>query len=158
MAKSDLGKDLLLIHARMFNHRAAMSGEIKHFVKEFESRRGNREVKRLQEVVSSASKIDHCLPECVELSSRLAVLQDEISKATDTAVAILNRESDEEDIKYNNKEKIEAEWNVFTKEIEVAKQDVEKRHRERIQELKRENQQRKGEQNDPEKPQTMSSN
>ena len=136
MAQPDLGKDLLLIHARIFNHRAVLSGDIKQFVREFEAKRNNREVIRLQDVSSKAEKIGHVLPECCDLSSRLKTLEDQISKATDLANGILNRENNDEEIRKLYKDKRDAEWAEFTDEIEKAKHDVEKRHRERVNELK----------------------
>lgn len=136
MAQPDLGKDLMLIHARIFNHRAVLSGEIKQFVKDFETKRNNREVTRLQDVSSKAEKIGHVLPECYDLSSRLKTLEEQISQATDLATGILNRENHNEEVRKVYKDKRDSEWAEFTEEIEKAKEDVEKRHLERVNELK----------------------
>ena len=136
MAQPDLGKDLLLIHARIFNHRAVLSGDIRQFIKDFETKRNNREATRLQDVSSKAEKIGHVLPECYDLSSRLKTLEEKISQATDLANGILNRESNDEEVRKLYEDKRDAEWAEFTDEIEKAKHDVEKRHRERVNELK----------------------
>lgn len=141
MASTDLGKDLLLIHARIFKHQAVLDGEVKYFIKEFESRRNNRELARLEEIESNASRIDRNLSECVELPARLKSLQEKIEGASKTANTILSRDNNDEAVRNERKMKRDAEWEVFLKEIEAAKQDVELRHRDRIDKLKSEKQQ-----------------
>ena len=139
MASNDLGKDLLLIHARMFKHHAVLDGEAKYFIKEFESRRNNRELKRLDEVVSSSNSIDHNLSECVSgdlHSQRLQSLQENVSMVIKTADGIINKEKNDDAVRNVNKAKRDAEWEKFVKEMEIAKQDVERRHRQRVNELK----------------------
>ena len=141
MASRDLGKELLRIHSQIFNHHAALTGESKYFIKEFESRRNNREHKRINEVVSSANAIGHDLLECVDLSSRIGSLQEKVLLATKTADDILSKERNDNEVRKNNEVKRDADWNVFMKEMEAAKQDVERRHRERVNELKSEKKQ-----------------
>ena len=141
MASRDLGKELLQIHAQIFNHHAVLNGESKYFIKEFESRRNNRELSRLNEITSNASRIEHNVTECADLSSRIESLQEKVSKATITANDILNKDNNDDEIRKENKMKRDADWDVFIKEMETAKQDVERRHRERVNELKLEKKQ-----------------
>eukprot|EP00794_Sanderia_malayensis_P006298 gene6298-7020_t len=137
MAQLDLGKDLLLMHARMFDHRAAMNAENKVFVKEFETKRNNREYTRLKEVASIEDKLGHLLPECCELSTtRLDLLQEKINNAIAKSEEILNRKSCEEEIRQTRKDKRDQNWTEFVKEMDKATHDVERLHRERMQELK----------------------
>lgn len=149
MASSDMGKDLVLIHARIFKHQAVLDGEAKYFIKEFESRRNNRESTRLEEVASSASLIDHTLSECCELTSRLQSLQAKVSKATKTANDIMNRERNDDEVRNENKVRRDVDWKMFLKEIETAKQDVERRHRERMNVLKSEKRHEKSPESTP---------
>ena len=137
MAQPDLGKDLLLMHARLFNHRAVLSGEIKQFVKEFETKRSNREYTRLEEIVSTADKIGHSLPECRDLAvARFDILQNKVNEATNKATEIFNRETNEEEMRKANTEIRDKEMSEFKEEMEKAQNDVERLHKERIQELK----------------------
>ena len=39
------------IYERLFNHRPFVQGEVKHFVKEFEEKKGDKEVNELFEIV-----------------------------------------------------------------------------------------------------------
>ena len=142
MASRDLGKEVLLIHAQLFNHHAALSGEAKYFIKEFESRRNNRESTKLNEIASNAGTIDHNLVECADLSSRIRPLQEKVLKATFAANDILNKDKNDDEVRQRNKMERDADWEVFLKEIETAKQDVERRHRERVNELKSEKRQK----------------
>lgn len=138
MAQPDLGKDLLLMHARMFNHRGVLSGEQKHFIKEFETKRNNRESTRINEIVSIVDKIGHSLPECCEQSTatRLELLQQKINNATEKANEILTRETDNHAMRKVNNEKREAEWVCFLNDMEKAQNDVERLHKERMLEFK----------------------
>lgn len=142
MASRDLGKELLQIYAQIFNHHAALKGESKYFIKEFESRRNNRESSRLNEIASNASRIEHNLAECADLSFRIESLQKKVSKATTAANDILNKEKHDDEVRKENKMKRDADWDVFIKEMETAKQDVERRHRERMNDLKSEKKQK----------------
>ena len=52
--------DLIDIHSRLFNHRPFVRGETKHFVKEFETRRKDREVDRVFKVLERVTDLRDC--------------------------------------------------------------------------------------------------
>jgi len=53
-------KDLIDIHSRLFNHRPFVRGETKHFVKEFETKREDREVDRVFKVLERVTDLRDC--------------------------------------------------------------------------------------------------
>ena len=52
--------DLIDIHSRLFNHRPFVRGETKHFVKEFETKRKDREVDRVFKVLERVTDLRDC--------------------------------------------------------------------------------------------------
>ena len=133
----EIARDAFMIHRRLFDHRAVIRAECKNFVKEFETKKNDREYARLREVTILAEKIGHSLPECKELAhQRLTGLQETVTEATNNAQDILSRESKDYEIRKHNKEKIEKEWKEFEEEMKTAKEDVEKRHQERMEKLR----------------------
>lgn len=48
MIAEQILKDVIEVHSRLFDHRPILQGHMKAFVKEFEEKRGNRELERLQ--------------------------------------------------------------------------------------------------------------
>ena len=48
------------IHGRLFNHRPFVQGEIKHFVKEFEEKRKDREVEHVFKVLEVVTELRDC--------------------------------------------------------------------------------------------------
>lgn len=48
------------IYGRLFNHRPFLQGEVKHFVKEFEERRQDREVENVFKVLERVTELRDC--------------------------------------------------------------------------------------------------
>ncbi|KAF7993361.1 hypothetical protein HCN44_007864 [Aphidius gifuensis] len=51
-------KDTGVIWSRLFDHRPFVHGEISYFVREFEEKRGDREVERLFKILEYSSELD----------------------------------------------------------------------------------------------------
>nr|XP_037278058.1 biogenesis of lysosome-related organelles complex 1 subunit 5-like isoform X2 [Rhipicephalus microplus] len=50
-------KDITEIYSRLFDHKPFLQGEIKFFVKEFEEKRGDREVQKLFEMLEDVTEV-----------------------------------------------------------------------------------------------------
>ena len=60
---TNYGQDLLEIHGRLFNHRPFVQGETRHFVKEFEEKRQDREVENVFSLLERIAELrDSGLP------------------------------------------------------------------------------------------------
>ncbi|KAM8789054.1 biogenesis of lysosome-related organelles complex 1 subunit 5 isoform 1-T1 [Rhynchonycteris naso] len=60
-------KDLGEIHSRLLDHRPVIHGEIRYFVKEFEEKRGLREMRVLENLKNMIHETnEHALPKCRE--------------------------------------------------------------------------------------------
>ncbi|XP_074064257.1 biogenesis of lysosome-related organelles complex 1 subunit 5 isoform X2 [Macrotis lagotis] len=69
-------KDLGEIHSRLLDHRPIIQGETRYFVKEFEEKRGLREVRVLENLKNVIQETnEQILPKCKE------TMQDQLSQA-----------------------------------------------------------------------------
>lgn len=60
----------LELYSRLGNHRPFLQGEIRHFLREFEGKRGDREVEKIFGVLERVSELRDCgLPQLVERAS-----------------------------------------------------------------------------------------
>uniref|UniRef100_A0A8C9UMT5 Biogenesis of lysosome-related organelles complex 1 subunit 5 n=1 Tax=Spermophilus dauricus TaxID=99837 RepID=A0A8C9UMT5_SPEDA len=60
-------KDLREIHSRLLDHRPVIQGETRYFVKEFEEKRGLREMRVLENLKNMIHETnEHTLPKCRE--------------------------------------------------------------------------------------------
>ncbi|XP_030064832.1 biogenesis of lysosome-related organelles complex 1 subunit 5 isoform X1 [Microcaecilia unicolor] len=72
-------KDLGEIHSRLLDHRPIIQGEARYFIKEFEEKRGLRELRVLEKLKSVVSETNNqTLPSCQE------ALHDNLNQALQT--------------------------------------------------------------------------
>ncbi|XP_052232799.1 biogenesis of lysosome-related organelles complex 1 subunit 5-like [Dreissena polymorpha] len=88
-------KDILEVHARLFDHRPILQGHLKAFIKEFEEKRGNHETECLKKIQSCVADVkDKYLVEtATALDTFLANIQAKISVATEVCKKIEEKEN-----------------------------------------------------------------
>lgn len=52
--------DIFDAYGRLFNHRPFVQGEIRHFVKEFEEKRSDREVENVFKILEQVTELRDC--------------------------------------------------------------------------------------------------
>jgi hypothetical protein len=52
--------DVFDVYGRLFNHRPFLQGEVRHFVKEFEEKRGDSEVENVFKVLEKVTELRDC--------------------------------------------------------------------------------------------------
>ncbi|XP_073534848.1 biogenesis of lysosome-related organelles complex 1 subunit 5 isoform X2 [Phyllobates terribilis] len=103
-----IGRDIGEIHSRLLDHRPIIQGETRYFIKEFEEKRGHRELRVLENVKNSISETsNHVLPRCTD------VMQDQLGpmlKLLEAANHSIHRlqQRDQE----NEKRKSETPWRL----------------------------------------------
>ncbi len=109
--------DLFDLHGRLFNHRPFLQGEIRRHEREFESRRGDREVEavfRSLEVVTELrdGEVDRLAKQC---SATLPAASEAAEAADRAAAAILERggAADVEQAAEASRQAREKEWAAF---------------------------------------------
>ncbi|XP_036623388.1 biogenesis of lysosome-related organelles complex 1 subunit 5 [Trichosurus vulpecula] len=135
-------KDLGEIHSRLLDHRPIIQGETRYFVKEFEEKRGLREVRvleNLKNVIQETS--EQILPKCRE------TMQDHLSQALQRLQAASHlvhklQQKEEEQRKLNNQHLLISEkqrvtqWEDFMKEQHNKQAAVDEEHKKATERLK----------------------
>ncbi|XP_072175855.1 biogenesis of lysosome-related organelles complex 1 subunit 5-like [Diadema setosum] len=124
-------KDIGEIYTRLLDHRAVVQGEIKYFIKEFETKRSDREMKRLKADLDKLKEVNEKVaPECVEkMKDQLPVLLDQLEAANRICSNLQKHEEKHMEIKTLEEQRRyrEEKWSYFLEELskERDKEDVE---------------------------------
>ncbi|XP_073666402.1 biogenesis of lysosome-related organelles complex 1 subunit 5 isoform X4 [Tursiops truncatus] len=89
-------KDLGEIHSRLLDHRPVIQGETRYFVKEFEEKRGLREMRVLENLKNMIHETnEHTLPACREtMHDSLNHVLQRLQAATDSVCRLQQREQE----------------------------------------------------------------
>lgn len=128
MAGEKIVRDVGGVYSRLFDHRAVLHGECKFVIREFESKRNDREALRLAEASHKVGEIQERIPECKELAERLNEVQDHLKDARQRCHNILEKE--EQDLSRSRREEIKEQskkqWDEFLKEMDKEEEKIEK--------------------------------
>ncbi|NXD13703.1 BL1S5 protein, partial [Nothocercus nigrocapillus] len=125
------------IHSRLLDHRPVIQGEIRYFVKEFEEKRGLRELRVLENLKNTTFETnEHILPKCEQAMHDN--LQETFKRCKQVAsyfscCTILKNDADK---LMAGEEKRVAQWEAFMKEQESKRAEVDEEHRKAMQRLK----------------------
>lgn len=133
-------KDLGEIHSRLLDHRPVIQGETRYFVKEFEEKRGFREMRVLENVKSSTSEAnEQTLPGCKK------AMQDNLNRALQTlkvanqTVCRLQQRQQQERMNeplQASDERRRAQWEEIMKEQEKWQAAVDEEHKKAMERLR----------------------
>ena len=110
-------KTLGEVHSRLFDHRPSVQGEINYFIKEFEQRRNNREIDRLNKSNVYAQDINRHLEDAgnIQLQYYLPDIQKQVQVAQDCSKRIIGNQVKSERASWlqERRQKRVAEWAQF---------------------------------------------
>nr|XP_001490897.4 biogenesis of lysosome-related organelles complex 1 subunit 5 [Equus caballus] len=135
-------KDLGEIHSRLLDHRPVIQGETRYFVKEFEEKRGLREMRVLENLKNMIRETnEHAIPKCREtMQDNLDQVLQRLHAATDSVCRLQQREQERK--KIHNDHLIASEkqhiiqWEDFMKEQHNKQAEVDEEHRKAVERLK----------------------
>jgi len=122
MAYSCFADSILDLYNRLFNHRPFLKGEVTHFVKEFETKRGDQEVQNLFETLEvstelQSGQVDKLVTTCDEqfptINANLLVAQSMCNKILDQA-----KNSELDQALESSRQAREKEWSQFQSEFQ----------------------------------------
>ncbi|XP_072861740.1 biogenesis of lysosome-related organelles complex 1 subunit 5 isoform X2 [Chlorocebus sabaeus] len=89
-------KDLGEIHSRLLDHRPVIQGETRYFVKEFEEKRGLREMRVLENLKNMIHETnEHTLPKCRDtMRDNLSQVLQRLQAANDSVCRLQQREQE----------------------------------------------------------------
>ncbi|XP_011365326.1 biogenesis of lysosome-related organelles complex 1 subunit 5 isoform X2 [Pteropus vampyrus] len=134
--------DLGEIHSRLLDHRPVIQGETRYFVKEFEEKRGLREMRVLENLKNMIHETnEHTLSKCREsMQDNLNQVLQRLQAATDSVCRLQQREQERKKI-YNdhliaNEKQHVTQWEDFMKEQYNKQAEVDEEHRKAMERLK----------------------
>lgn len=133
-------KDLFDVHGRLFNHRPFLQGEIRHFVKEFEEKRGDREVENVFKILEKVTELRDCEVDKVkaecdsivpQVNANLLVANSMYNKILDQA-----RTSEIEQALDSSRHARDKEWSNFIQDIQNKCEKIDDAYRKKEQDLR----------------------
>ncbi|KGL81180.1 Biogenesis of lysosome-related organelles complex 1 subunit 5, partial [Tinamus guttatus] len=128
------------IHSRLLDHRPVIQGEIRYFIKEFEEKRGLRELRVLENLKNTTFETnEHILPKCEqamhdnlhETFKRLQAVNDRIRRFQEKE----HEEKKADKLRAGDGKRM-AQWETFMKDQESKRAEVDEEHRKAVQRLK----------------------
>lgn len=137
MTTEHIVRDVTDIYIRLFNHRAALQGLTNNFVKEFEEKRGDRELPALTQtfelVIESRDKTWPSLTE--QLDSHLAQLKESVDKAKNQCQQILQDAEQKTDWLESQRASREQKWAEFMAAQVVRSSNVDEEFKSKVDSL-----------------------
>nr|XP_013817655.1 PREDICTED: biogenesis of lysosome-related organelles complex 1 subunit 5 [Apteryx mantelli mantelli] len=134
--------DIGEIHSRLLDHRPVIQGEIRYFVKEFEEKRGLRELRVLENLKNTIFETnEHILPKCEQaMHDNLNEAFKRLQAANDMIHRLQEKEREERKLQTDKliagEENRIAHWETFMKEQQNKRAEVDEEHRKAMQRLK----------------------
>uniref|UniRef100_A0A8C6EEA4 Biogenesis of lysosome-related organelles complex 1 subunit 5 n=1 Tax=Moschus moschiferus TaxID=68415 RepID=A0A8C6EEA4_MOSMO len=135
-------KDLGEVHSRLLDHRPVIQGETRYFVKEFEEKRGLREMRVLENLKSMIHEThEHTLPTCrATMQDNLPQVLQRLQAATDSVCRLQQREQERKkihnDLLIASEKQHLTQWEDFMKEQHGKQAEVDEEHRKAMEKLR----------------------
>ncbi|CAO2595801.1 Biogenesis of lysosome-related organelles complex 1 subunit 5, partial [Lemmus lemmus] len=134
--------DLGEIHSRLLDHRPVTQGEIRYFVKEFEEKRGLRELRVLENLKNMIEETnERMLPKCREtMQDGLEETLQKLQAANDSICRLQQREQERAKVIRDHLEASEKQrllqWEEFVNEQPQRRAEVDDEHRRAMERLR----------------------
>ena len=128
MAGEKIAKDVCGVYSRLFDHRAVLHSEQKYMVREFETKRSDRETAKMAETSSKVSQLEDIITDSIRLADQLTEVEEQLKDARQRCHLILEKE----DVDSNKQRREEMrgttkkQWEEFLKDMEKKEEKIEK--------------------------------
>jgi len=129
-------EDIQEVHSRLFNHRPFLQGEVKHFIREFEEKRKDREVEHIFSCLERVSELrDLGLPQLIintssSNSSTSLVANLQVSESMLGRILEQGETGEVEKTLVASRDTREREWTNFLQEVQIRCQKVDQSFKE----------------------------
>nr|XP_040023646.1 biogenesis of lysosome-related organelles complex 1 subunit 5 [Gasterosteus aculeatus aculeatus] len=124
-----VAKDVGDIQSRLLDHRPIINAEVRYFVREFEEKRGHREIRLLENLNKMVPEAnEQMLP--TDLERMLSDVVKRLEAANHMAEQVQQRELEAQKSTHlqGNMERLKDEWAEFLKEQQRLKEEVDEEH------------------------------
>ncbi|XP_038208210.1 biogenesis of lysosome-related organelles complex 1 subunit 5 [Zerene cesonia] len=139
---TELSREIGEIWTRLFDHRPFLNGEIKFMLKEFEEKRGDREVENLFNILENITDIKDTQLDKIQRSSKTALpvlsekLQQALTLTEEVEKDYLEIQQECAKKRLENKEKRQKEWDQFIDDMNFKCQRIDNTFEEKEEELR----------------------
>ncbi|XP_075970354.1 biogenesis of lysosome-related organelles complex 1 subunit 5 [Anticarsia gemmatalis] len=139
---TELSREIGEIWSRLFDHRPFLNGEIKFMLKEFEEKRGDREVENLFSILEKLTDIKDSQVEKIKKSGEtgLPILTEKLEQALQLSEEVekeyLECHKVNEKKRQENREKRQKEWDQFIDDMNFKCQRIDNTFEEKEEELR----------------------
>lgn len=139
---TELSREIGEIWSRLFDHRPFLNGEITFMLKEFEEKRGDREVENLFSILEQLTDIKDSQVEKIKKSGEagLPVLTEKLAQALELSENLekeyLSYHQVNEQKRQENRDKRQKEWDQFIDDMNFKCQRIDNTFEEKEEELR----------------------
>ncbi|KAL0851383.1 hypothetical protein ABMA28_007199 [Loxostege sticticalis] len=139
---TEMSREVGEVWSRLFDHRPFLNGEIKFMLKEFEEKRGDREVENLFSILEKLTEIKDSQVEKINKSAEnsLPVLSEKLEQALQLCENIekdcLTIHEDSEQKRLEKREKRQKEWDQFIDDMNFKCKRIDNAFEEKEEELR----------------------
>ncbi|KAJ0182673.1 hypothetical protein K1T71_002042 [Dendrolimus kikuchii] len=138
---TELSREIAEVWSRLFDHRPFLNGEIKFMLKEFEEKRGDREVENLFAILEKLTEIkDNQVDKIKRSIETLPVLNEKLEQALKLCEEVetdyLEVQKVNEQKRAANREKRQKEWDQFIDDMNFKCQRIDNAFEEKEEELR----------------------
>merc|ERR1719495_96870 len=133
-------QDALQIYSRLFNHKPFLQGEIDHFEKNFQTKRGDREIENIFGILARVSELrdfgvdrleSKLVNSCSDIKASLCQAESVVGRILDAADS-----NEVEKTLKSGRESREVELSNFSKEIQTSYKKIDENFLNREEELR----------------------
>ncbi|CAH0405506.1 unnamed protein product [Chilo suppressalis] len=141
MTMTELSREIGEVWTRLFDHRPFLNGEIKFMLREFEEKRGDREVENLFFILEKVTEIKDSQVEKIKKGSEtLPIFSEKLGQALQLCESItneyLNVNEEAEKKITENREKRQKEWDQFIDDMNFKCKRIDNAFEEKEEELR----------------------
>ncbi|KAG7310874.1 hypothetical protein JYU34_003705 [Plutella xylostella] len=139
---TELSREIGEVWSRLFDHRPFLNGEIKFMLKEFEEKRGDREVENLFSILEKLTDVKDTQVDKIKKSGEtgLPILSEkldqtlELFSGVEAEIAEVQKQSEQKRIE--NREKRQKEWDQFIDDMNFKCKRIDNAFEEKEEELR----------------------
>ncbi|XP_011568644.1 biogenesis of lysosome-related organelles complex 1 subunit 5-like [Plutella xylostella] len=139
---TELSREIGEVWSRLFDHRPFLNGEIKFMLKEFEEKRGDREVENLFSILEKLTDVKDTQVDKIKKSGEtgLPILSEkldqtlELFSGVEAEIAEVQKQTEQKRIE--NREKRQKEWDQFIDDMNFKCKRIDNAFEEKEEELR----------------------
>ncbi|KAI6651698.1 hypothetical protein LOD99_4946 [Oopsacas minuta] len=135
---NDISKDIGIVYSRLFDNQSAINAESKNMLYEFETKRGDKELIKMNSSVEMISTVNNELfPNIVKVAKdNIQNMNEKVKATTEKTDEILNENNSFQLNLSDEKKALEEEWEKFQSWLVIEREKVDSKFVKQMSELR----------------------